>query len=155
MLESSIETQQTVLYYGTHERGFEHFIVIRPNEWHASYVSSGKFMRKLTYDPRSEKIPDETHQADLELQGRIHDKFEALNRYEKIAFTYDNVVARKQFYVFRSEISKRNDHHSKRKEDYKEMITSAAASAEGRRFRFVRHHVDAGKKNRLSADGTG
>ena len=54
------------------------------------------------YDPRSEKIPDETHQADLELQGRIHDKFEALNRYEKIAFTYDNVVARKQFYVFRN-----------------------------------------------------
>ena len=93
----SIETQQTVLYYGTHERGFEHFIVIRPNEWRESYVSSGKFMRKLTYEPRSETIPDETHQADLELQGRIHDKFEALNRYEKIAFTYDNVVARKQF----------------------------------------------------------
>ena len=134
----SVESQQTVLYYGTHERGFEHFIVIRPKEWRASYASSGRFTMKLTYDPRRERIPDETHQADLALQDRIHDKFEALNLYEKIAFTYDNVVAKEQFKIFRTEpldlTRKKND---------KEMTTTSttsAAAAASRRFRFVRHH---------------
>lgn len=97
----STESQQIVLYYGTHESGFDHFLVIRIEHFHVFYVSSGKTIR-VTYDPRKETIPDETREADEELQHRLNDKFKALSRYERIIFTYDNGFARQHFTHYRN-----------------------------------------------------